>query len=207
DRGDVNETVQRLPALAAQPADPARGRGERQRDEENKPQEANGDELALGDVGKHLVHVEKFVQPDIGQEMQAPIKKCEQPQHAPKSYEGRNFEDFPEWGNCQRDEQEAQCPVTGSMRDLLYRICAQPSSPRRYIEGSPPKESPQQQGEGDKTGQKKENFKETNHLLTCAAREPPQYCLIVLPQVHAGVQARNLIVAVEHQSRPFQKLS
>ena len=84
DCAEINQPVQRLPALTAQSPYPALCWGKSEREHQHEPGKSHGDELALGDIGKHFVHVEKFIKPNVGEEVQGAVEKSEQAQHSPE---------------------------------------------------------------------------------------------------------------------------
>src|SRR5271169_1964 len=82
DRGDINKPVERLPALAKFANRPLR-RSSGQRNHQYKCRKTYRDERALVDVFIDAMQVEKLVEPDVGGEVQAAVKKREQSEHPP----------------------------------------------------------------------------------------------------------------------------
>src|SRR5215472_12457365 len=60
---EIDQSMQLLPALATQAANPAGGRCERQRKHQHEGCHSGGDEAALGEVVQHFVDIKKLVQP------------------------------------------------------------------------------------------------------------------------------------------------
>lgn len=83
----IDEAMEGLPAFAAETADPARGRGERQRNEQQERGETHGDEAALQHVFPNFRHVEKLIENQPCTEVQASIKEGEEAEHAAKADE------------------------------------------------------------------------------------------------------------------------
>jgi hypothetical protein len=62
---------------------------------------------------------------DIGEEVQARVKKSEKAKHAAEADELRQMEKFAERGDGQGEDEKAQDPVTGGMLNELDGIGAQ----------------------------------------------------------------------------------
>src|SRR5438093_12589610 len=103
DRAEVDETVQGLPALSAEAADPSFCRCDCERDEQNESGEANGNEPAFCDVSEHLVEIEKFVQPDIREEMKHAVEEGEQTKHPAIANQPKLASQLSDWGDSKRD--------------------------------------------------------------------------------------------------------
>ena len=82
-RRGIDEPVQALPALRAEPAHRAiegcGGQGQQQQ----KRQGADQDERSLDDVAHDVRSVQAHIEHRIAQQMHAGIKEGEQPEHAP----------------------------------------------------------------------------------------------------------------------------
>ena len=74
---DVDQPVQALPALAAEPSDHLVGGGEGQWDEQHETGEPHGDVRPLRDVVDDSGQREELVEHYIGQEVQTRIKEGE----------------------------------------------------------------------------------------------------------------------------------
>src|SRR5712664_691000 len=94
----VNGAMELLPALAAQAANPARSGSNRQRDEQHESRKADGKVTALGHVFPHGREIEGLVGTDVGEEVQAGVKKSEKTKHAAKADELGQMEKFAERG-------------------------------------------------------------------------------------------------------------
>src|SRR5205085_1452412 len=116
---EVDEAVEPLPALTAETADPSSCRGEGERQHEDKRGEADGDEAALGDIWQYLSPRERFVKPEIRGEVEAAVEEREEPDHAAVLDEQRLLQQFPQRRDGERDEEEAERPVAGGVRDEL----------------------------------------------------------------------------------------
>ena len=91
--------MQGLPAFASQPTNPASGGRNRQRNQKQKSQKTNGDETPLHDVGKYLVKVEVFIEPDVGRKVQANVEKRKESQHAPIANQPKLVGKLSDWGD------------------------------------------------------------------------------------------------------------
>ena len=114
--------MQRLPAFSAQTPNPSRSRRHRERNQQNERCEADCDELALRDINQHFVNIEKLVEPDVSQEMQAAVEKGVEPEHPAEFNERRNAKKFSQWRDGKRDQKKPQGPVAGRVSDLFDRI-------------------------------------------------------------------------------------
>ena len=47
--------------------------------------------------------------------MQAPVKESEQPQHAAKTNQFREMQDFTKWRHAQSEDQKAKRPISGGV--------------------------------------------------------------------------------------------
>jgi len=74
--------MQDAPATAAEAADPVGGGCNRERNKQREREETHRDEGALVDVLPDFVDVEKFIEPEIGGEVQARVEKGEEAEHA-----------------------------------------------------------------------------------------------------------------------------
>ena len=54
--------------------------------------------------------------------MQTRVKKSKQAQHAAKTNQFRNMQDFAKWCNAQSDDQKAKRPISGGVGDELDGI-------------------------------------------------------------------------------------
>src|SRR5579872_9218 len=82
-RAEINEAMQRLPAFAPEAANPSFGRGDGERDQQNESGESDCYKSTLGYIVQHFVQVEKFIQPDVSEEMQCRVEERKQSKHAP----------------------------------------------------------------------------------------------------------------------------
>ena len=124
DRAEINQPVQQLPTLSTQPAYPAAGRSNHQRNQQYKSRQAHGNEAAFGDIGQHFVQVEELIQPNVSKKMEDAVKERKQPNHAPEANEPWLSRKPSQWRDGQRDKQESQRPVPGGMGDDFDRIGA-----------------------------------------------------------------------------------
>ena len=143
-RAHIDQPVEHLPSLAAQPADPTDGRRDCQRDEQYESRKAGGDEWPLHNVFQDLVPIKKFVQHEPGQKMQAGIEEAEQPQRAAKANQVGQPQEFSQRRDGECDAKEADRPVPCPVRDELDRIRTQVS-----VQGSPPEQQSRHQAEGE----------------------------------------------------------
>jgi len=123
-RAYVDQAMQRSPALP-EPPDHASRRSRCEGNHQHKSQEPHRDEFSLGDILPNVVPDEKFIEPKIRREMERPIKKRKQPQHAPVLNQPILLRELPQRRNRQRDQQKAQCPVAGCMGNHFQWVCAE----------------------------------------------------------------------------------
>ena len=71
------------------------------------------------------MHVEKFVEPQPGGQVQQSVEKGIQPEHPPKADPSLPARDPAQWGDGQRDQQKTQRPIAGRVGDDLDRVRAQ----------------------------------------------------------------------------------
>ena len=114
--------MQLLPAAAAEAANPAGGGSDGKRNQQHERGEADGDITALGDVLPHLREIEKFIQPDVGGEVQARVEKGKQAEHTAETDQIGEAQDFAQRGDGQSEQEEAQRPVAGGVGDELDGI-------------------------------------------------------------------------------------
>jgi len=119
---DVDEPVQRLPALAAQAANPTSGGGQRKGDQQYEAEEPHGDKGPLGHILPHAAEIESLVRPNVGEEVQANVEESEQAEHAAEANEVGKLQELAERRDGEGDEQEAQRPITGEVLDEFDRI-------------------------------------------------------------------------------------
>ncbi len=127
--------MEQLPAAAAKAADPTSRRGNRERNQEHEPGKSQGDIRPFGNVFPHFGQVKKFVEPDVGREMQAAVKKGEESEHAPETDQIRQADEFPERCDAQGDQDESQGPVASGVSDELNRICCKTVVQRAQAQG------------------------------------------------------------------------
>ena len=87
----IDKTVKLLPATSAEPSNHSAGGGERQWNEQNKAYKSHGDKGTLDHISHHLHEFKELIQPDVGDKMQAGVKKGEQAQHPPEPYKPMEF--------------------------------------------------------------------------------------------------------------------
>src|SRR5215207_7579009 len=78
----VDQPVQQLPALSAQPANPTCGGRDGQRDHDDERCKARCNEWTLRDVFQNSGQIEELVEPQIGREMEAAVEERKESQHA-----------------------------------------------------------------------------------------------------------------------------
>lgn len=116
---DINEAMKHLPALAAEAANPVFRGSEREGNQQNETEKANGNEGAFVDVFPHAAKVKGLVGAEIGKEVEADVEKGEQAEHAAETNEVGELEEFAEGSNGEGDEKKAKGPVTGK---VLYEF-------------------------------------------------------------------------------------
>src|SRR5580704_4390901 len=124
-RRNINGTMQPLPALAAQAANPACRRSNGERNQKSKSQKTYGDVATLLHILPHGRQVERLVGADVGEEVQADVEEREQTEHATKADEFRKLENLPQGRDGQSKNQKAQRPQAGRVLDKLDRVGAE----------------------------------------------------------------------------------
>ena len=112
---DVDEAMEELPTLAAEATNPVLSGSDSERNQQDETEKADGDEGTLVDVFPHAVKVEGLVGAEIGQEVKADVEKGEKSEHAAKTNEVGELEEFAEGSDGERDEEKAEGPVAGEM--------------------------------------------------------------------------------------------
>jgi hypothetical protein len=135
DSTHVNQAVEQLPAAAVKAADPTGRRGNRERNQEHEPGNSHGDVRSFGNVFPHFGQVKEFVEPDVGGEMRATVKKSEESEHAPETDQIRQAQEFPERRDAQGNQDESQGPVARGVSDELNRICGKAAVQRAQAQG------------------------------------------------------------------------
>src|SRR5579864_299425 len=125
DRAQVNRAMQQLPALSAEPPDPALGRGNRQRNQQHEARESDGNEPPFQHVCPHAGKIKKPVEPNPRGKMQARIEERKQPEHAAKTNELRYMKQFAKRSDAEGDNQKSNRPVASPVLDELNRIRAE----------------------------------------------------------------------------------
>ena len=110
-RHRVDRAVQRLPALAPQRLDGPVERGACQQRQQQQRQRSDQDERPLGDVAQDVCQVKTHVEPAVAQQVQQPIEKHEQAQHAPKPRQLRRGREHAQRRDGQHQAQRPQRPV------------------------------------------------------------------------------------------------
>ena len=105
--------MEHLPAFSAQPAYPAGSGGQRQRQHQREGGHPGRNKAALHNVMQHLLHVEKFVEPHVGGQVQGAIEEGKQAEHPAQANEPGKRCQFAYRGNAQRYQQEYQRPFAG----------------------------------------------------------------------------------------------
>ena len=137
-RGDIDRAVKLLPALSAEATNPAGGGRDGQRNEKNKPCEADGDEAALDDVGPHVVKIELLVDHEPREEVQANVEESEETEHAAEANELGKVKEFAKGRDAKGEDEEADGPVPGEVSDELDGIGSEigmKSAPSKRDEG------------------------------------------------------------------------
>ena len=124
-RGKIDQPVQALPFRESQPAHPARCGRNGQRQQQREAQHTHRDEAPLHHIGPHVGQAERFVQDEPRHKMQADVEEGEEAQHAAIAYQLGLIEDLAQRRHHKRDEQEADGPVAGVVRDVFHRIAGQ----------------------------------------------------------------------------------
>src|SRR5690348_1973383 len=121
-RRDINEAVEHLPAAAAEAANPSGGGSERERNQQDEAEKADGDERTLVNVLPHGVEIERLIGAEIGEEVQAHVEKREEAEHAAEANEFRKIERFAKRRDAERKYEEEQSPIAGGVLQRLDRI-------------------------------------------------------------------------------------
>src|SRR2546425_4763519 len=121
----VNCAVQRLPTPPSQAANPSRSGGNRERNQKQEAREAHRDVLALGHVLPHSGKTEGLVRPNVRGEVQANVEEREQAKHAAKTNQLRQIQELAEGRDAEREDQEAERPIAGSVLDEFDRVRAE----------------------------------------------------------------------------------
>src|SRR5216683_1687970 len=129
DCADVNQPVQGLPAFASQPTDPARRGCGCQWNQQHKSRKSYSDVFPLSNVFQDFMQVEKFIEPKIGREMQAPVKERKQSQHATELDQCGHAQQFSQRGNSQGDQKKTQSPIPEAVLKRFNGVRSQPPSP------------------------------------------------------------------------------
>jgi hypothetical protein len=141
DGGEIDEAVEALPVLSSEAAYGPSGGGEGERDHEDEGGESNSDEGAFEYVFPDFMEIEEFVEPDVGEEMQSPVKEGEEPEHAAERDEPVLAGYAAERGNGESDEEEEEGPVSGGVGDELDGVGAE-----RVVEIFPEEASDREEG-------------------------------------------------------------
>src|SRR4029077_2826394 len=73
---------------------------------------------------QHVVNVKKFVQPYVSHEMERPVKKCVEPEHAPEANQPGHAGNAPNRCDAQRDEKKSKGPLSRGSGDHVDRVSA-----------------------------------------------------------------------------------
>ena len=141
--------MQRLPAFSPQAANPSRGRGKCQRNQENKSQESHGDVAPLRDVVPHAAQTERLIRADVRKKVQANVEEREQAEHAAEANKFGHIQELSQRSDRQCENEEAKSPITSGMLIELHRVGSQISA-KRPID---------QRGEWEQTHQKSRHFR------------------------------------------------
>jgi hypothetical protein len=120
----VDQPVQCFPA-SPEPTHHAVGRRDSQRNQQQQRQEADRNERPARDVRQDAGPVKILIQDQPCQEVQQHVEEAEQAEHAPQLDQPRCVEPVAQRGDCERDEQQPQAPLTERVLDLLDRIRAE----------------------------------------------------------------------------------
>src|SRR5271169_5588863 len=115
---NIDGAVESLPAVSAEPADPALCRSDSQRDQQNKTEETNRDVTTFFDVLPHPGEIKGLVRADVGKKMQAHVEESKQPKHASETDEIGKIQKLAQGSDGKSDQQKTQSPVTGEMLDI-----------------------------------------------------------------------------------------
>jgi len=164
-RAGVDAAMKSLPALSTQSANPARGRSNRKRNQQNKGCEADGDEGALDDVFQHSRNVKGLIGTEIGEKVQTHVKESEKAEHAPEANQLRKIQDFTKWSDAQGENEKTQRPVACLMLEKLDRIGGEVATIS----------APRDRQQGDERKQEQKNFRpSTGKKLPQDQGERPQ---------------------------------
>ena len=179
--------MEHLPAASAEAANPPGGGSKRERNQQNESGKAYGDERALVDVLPHCGEIEALVGAEVGEEVEAGVEKGEEAEHAAKTDEVGEFEEFAERRDAESDDEEAESPIAGGVLNELDGIRAEICGER----------APDEDAERHEAKKKDRNFgplvgEERGHASNSAS--------VIFLQVHAGVEAGDLVlITVEHE--------
>src|ERR1039457_3168585 len=124
-RAEIDQPMQPLPAHETEAPNPSGGGCDGQRNQQNEPSHANGDETALHHILPHFLNIEKLVQPHPSGQVEASIKECEKAQHPPETRQLGLVQQNSKRSDAKGKEQEAQGPITGGMGDVLDGVGSQ----------------------------------------------------------------------------------
>src|SRR5262249_192849 len=84
-RAEVNEPVQKLPALPSQSPDPRFRRGDPERNEHDEARIAGHNKRPFLEIIEHSIESEELIEPDIADEVEGSVEEREQSQHASRA--------------------------------------------------------------------------------------------------------------------------
>jgi hypothetical protein len=116
----INELVQFLPAPPAEPAHHAIGRGDRERGQAEKTDEADGEIEPQHDLGRDLADVE-FLMRNIEQDVGNRIAEGADADHAAHVHERTIPRNPPQRRDRERDDDKHQRPVTRAVGQIVER--------------------------------------------------------------------------------------
>lgn len=122
--GHVDEAVESLPVFSAETANPTSCRSNGQRNEQNEPGEADGDEGALGHVFHHGSKVEGLVGTNVGEEVEGDVEESEETEHATETDEVGKVEKLAEGSDGECDEEEPKGPIPGEVLEKCHGLGA-----------------------------------------------------------------------------------
>src|SRR5690348_2781345 len=122
--------MQLLPALAAEAANPSRGRGDSERNHEHQRCESGGDEGPLGNSTENTREVERVIHQlravkkidPVDAEVDARVKKCKQAEHSPEFDEPGLAGKAAQRRYGERDAKKNESGVAGGECQLLNGI-------------------------------------------------------------------------------------
>ena len=118
---DINKAMKHLPT-PAETTNPFFRGSERQGNQEDQTEEADGDKGTLIDILPHATKVEGLIGTEIGKKMEADVEKCEEAEHAAETNEVGELEEFAKGSDGERDKQEAEGPITGKVLHEFHGI-------------------------------------------------------------------------------------